>query len=78
MSCPLHGEVVVSRAERRRMEREVEKTNPARGNNEGYRITVGYARRRYSVREPNSVSLGVLIAEADAVAKRLGCTCEIE
>ena len=69
--CPLHEPV--SRAERRRLERELEATRPAPGLGRGWRLNA--RGRRYPVREPGAVDLDRLIAESDAAAERLGCTC---
>jgi hypothetical protein len=71
MACPLHE--AVSRAERRRLERELAVVRPAPGVGGGWRLTA--RGRRYSVREPGPVDLDRLLAESDAAAARLGCTC---
>ena len=73
--CPL-GHEPPSRPERRRYERELAKLKPAPGVGQGWRLTTGPRRRRYPVREPpQPIDLDKLIAESDAVARRLGCTC---
>lgn len=70
--CPL-GHQPMGRGERRRREREIEATRPAPGLGLGWRLNV--RGRRYPVREVADVPLAHLIAESDAVARRLGCTC---
>lgn len=74
-SCPLGCEPT-RRPERRRDERELATVKLAPGAGLGWRLTIGQRRRRYPVREPSHpIDLDKLIAESDAVAKRLGCTC---
>ncbi|MFA6044168.1 MAG: hypothetical protein WC718_04230 [Phycisphaerales bacterium] len=70
-ACPKHEPTC--RAERRRLEREVEATRPAPRNGQGWRLN--YRGRRYPVRESGPVDVDRLISESDAVAERLGCTC---
>ena len=66
----------MGRPERRRHERELAKLKRAPGAGQGWSLTAGHARRRYPVREPaQPIDLDKLIAESDAVARRLGCTC---
>ncbi len=75
MTCPL-GHEPMSRPERRRHEREIAKVNRAPGAGQGWRLSTGHLRRKYPVREPSQpIDLDKLIAESDAVAGRLGCTC---
>ena len=76
MTCPMHHEPM-SRGERRRLEREVKKTMPLPGVGLGWRFTTS-GRLKYPVLELDGpVDLDGLIAESDAVAKRLGCMCDI-
>lgn len=80
MTCPL-GCRPTSRAERRRLEREVDATRPADGAGQGWRRSRGrrgvLLGHRYPVREPGPVDVEQLAAESDAVARRLGCTCVV-
>jgi len=64
----------MSRAERRRMERELAKVKQAPGVGQGWRLTLS-GRRRYLVREPvQPIDEARLLAESDAVAARLMVT----
>lgn len=73
----------LSRAERRRLEREVSRARPVPGAGLGWRLTtvgreqyaagVPLARcRKYPVREPPPRTLGELEAESDAARARMG------
>ncbi len=74
-SCPLLGCIPMTRGERRRAERELKHVKRAKGAGQGWRLT-SWHRRRYRVIEPVlPVDVDRLIAESDAVARRLGCTC---
>lgn len=62
----------MTRAERRRLEREIAATPPIEGLGLGWRRTTGRAKRRYPVREPGPVDLDRLNADSDAARARLG------
>lgn len=68
------------------MEREVDATKPMPGAGQGWRLATGawfwflrtgqvLRHRTYRVVEPGPIDVPHLIAESDAVARRLGCTC---
>ncbi len=60
-----------SRAERRRMERDLARTKPAEGLGLGWRRSTGPRQRPYPVKEGVNVPLETLIAESQAVHDRL-------
>jgi hypothetical protein len=59
----------LSRAERRRFDRELAATRVAPGTGHGWRLNS--RGRRYPVREPGPVDVDRLVAESDAAAARL-------
>jgi len=61
----------LSRAERRREEREIAKIKPHEGLSLGWRRSRGPCGNRYLVKEPLNVSLEDLIAESQAIYFRL-------
>ena len=77
MTCPMNH-APMSRGERRRLEREIEKSKRQPGVGLGWRFTTS-GRRKYPVLElagpvDQPVALDRLIAEPDAAATRLGWT----
>ena len=63
--------MTLSRAERRRQEREIAKTRPQEGVGLGWRRSTGLRRNKYPVKEPPDVLLEALVAESEAVYLRL-------
>ncbi len=61
----------MTRAERRRMEREIQKTKPQPGVGKGWRFTTGRRKRQYSVVESPPRTLEYLEAESDAARERM-------
>jgi hypothetical protein len=61
----------LSRAERRRQDREIEKIKPHGGLGFGWRRSGGGYGNKYLVKEPPDVSLEDLIAESQAIYLRL-------
>ena len=61
----------LSRAERRRLEREIAKIKPHEGLGLGWRRSQGPSRNKYLVKEPPNVSLENLIVESEAIYFRL-------